>query len=73
MMGIMQATNSTLCFNNLKGKARVVALFKLHVDFLIMDDHLMLQVPPSAPTELREDGIAIAEEVDVEVGMGTGL
>ena len=73
MMGITQAANSTLCFDNFKGKPRLVALFQLHVDFLIMDYHLVLQVPPCAPTELGDDGVAIAEEVDVEVGMGTRL
>ena len=59
----------TLCFDNFEGKARFVALFELHVHFLVRDDHLVLQVPPCAPTEFRDDGVAVAEEVDVEVGV----
>lgn len=72
-MGIMQTTNSTLCFHNFESKPRVVALFQLHVNFLILDYHLMLQVPTSASTELSDDGIAVAEEVDVKVGVRTRL
>ena len=68
-MGIMQTSNSTLCFHNFERKPRVVTLFQLHVNFLILDYHLMLQVPPSASTELSDDGIAVTEEVDVEVGV----
>ena len=64
---------STLYFDNLERKARVVALFQLHVNLLPGDDHLVLQVPPGASTELGDDGVAIAEEVDVEVGVGAGL
>lgn len=73
LVGIMQATKSTLCFNNLERKPRVVALFQLHVNSLLWHDHLMLQVPPSAPTELGDDGIAIAEEVNVEGGVRAWL
>lgn len=63
----------TLCFHNFEGKPRLVALFELHVHFLVRDDHLVLQVPPRAPTEFRDDGVAVAEEVDVEVGVVAGL
>ena len=59
----------TLCFHNLEGKARFVALFKMYVHFLVRDDHLVLQVPAGTPTEFRDDGVAVAEEVDVEVGV----
>ena len=33
----------------------------------------MLQVPSGAPTELCDYDVAVAEEVDVEVGVRTGL
>ena len=69
LMGIMQANNSTLCLNNLERKSRVVALFQLHVNFLIMGDHLMLQIPSSTSTELGDDGITITQKVDVKVGV----
>ena len=59
----------TLCFHNLEGKPGLVALFELHVHFFVRDDHLVLQVPSGAPTEFRDDGVAIAEEIDVEVGV----
>ena len=73
-LGIMQATKlQTLCSDNLECKSGLVALFELHVHFFIADYHLVLQVPPSAPAELRDDGVAVAEEVNVEVGVITGL
>ena len=72
-MGIMQTNNSTLCFHNFEKKPRVVALSQLHVNFLILDYHFVLQVPSSASTKLSDDGIAVAEEVDVEVGVRTRL
>ena len=70
--GIVQI-ESTLCFYNLEGKPRLVALCQLHVDSLIRDDHLVPQVPLRAPAELGHDGVAVAEEVDVEVGVGAWL
>ncbi len=73
LMGIMQATKSTLCLDNFEGEPRVVALFQLHVNLLVMDNHLVLQVPSGASTELGDDSIAVAEEVDVEVGMRARL
>ena len=33
----------------------------------------MLQIPSGTPAELCDDGIAVAEEVDVEVGVRTWL
>ena len=74
-MGIIHSALSprTLCFHNLEGKPGLVALFELHVHFLTRDDHLVLQVPSGASTEFRDDGVAVAEEVDVEVGVVTGL
>ena len=33
----------------------------------------MLQIPSGAPTELRDHDVAVTQEVDVEVGVGTGL
>ena len=33
----------------------------------------MLQVPSGAPTEFRDNGVAVAEEIDVEVGVVAGL
>ena len=72
-MGIMQATNSTLCLDNIKRKARLVALVQLHVNLLVLKDHLVLQIPSSTPAELCDDCIAVAEEVDVEVGVRTRL
>ena len=68
-MGIIHSAQAphTLCFHNLEGKPGLVALFELHVHFLIGNDHLVLQVPPGAPTEFRDDGVAVAEEIDVEV------
>lgn len=59
--------------NNLEGKPRFVTLVQLHVDLFIWGDHLMLQIPSDTPTELCDHDVAVAEEVDVEVGVGTGL
>ena len=59
--------------NNLERKPRLVALAQLHVDFFIWGNHLMLQIPSGAPTELCDHDVAVAEEVDVEVGVRTGL
>ena len=59
----------TLCFHNLEGKPGLVALFELHVHFLVRDDHLVLQVPAGTSTEFGDDGVAVAEEIDVEVGV----
>ena len=72
-MGIMLATNSTLCLDNLERKPRLVALLQLHVNFIILKDHLVSQIPSSTPAELCDDCIAVAEEVDVEVGVRTRL
>lgn len=73
LMGIMLATNSALCLHNLETKSRLVTLFQLHVGFLILGDHVMLQVPSSTPTELCDHNITVAKEVDVEGGMRTWL
>ena len=59
--------------NDLERKPGFVALVQLHVDFFVWGDHLVLQIPFGAPTELCDDDVAVAEEVDVEVGVGTGL
>lgn len=72
-MGIMQATNSTLCLDNLERKPRLVALFQLHVNLIVLEDHLVLQIPSSTPAELCDDCITVAEEVDVKVGVRTRL
>ena len=45
----------------------------MHVDFLVWDNHFVVQVPSRAATELCDDGVAVAEEVDVEVDVGTWL
>lgn len=73
MMGIMLATNSTLCLNNLETKSRLVTLFQLHVSFLILGDHVMLQIPSSTPTELCDHDITVAKEVNVKGGVRTWL
>ena len=62
-----------LCFDGLESKSRLVAVFELYVSFLIWNDHLMLQVPSGASTELCDHNVAVTEEVNVEVGVGTGL
>ena len=73
LMGIMLATNHTLCLNNLESKSRLVTLFQLHVSFLILGDHVMLQIPTSTPTELCDYDITVAKEVNVKGGMRTRL
>ena len=65
--------DSALCVNNLERKPGFVALVQLHVDFFIGGDHVVLQIPSGAPAELCDYDVAVAEEVDVEVGVGAGL
>ncbi len=73
LVGIMQITSPTLCINHLESKSRLVALFQLHVSFLIRKDHLMLQIPTSTSTEFCNYDIAVAEEVNVKIGVRTRL
>ena len=73
LVGIMRTTNPTLCINNLESKSRLVALFQLHVSFLIRGDHIMLQIPTRTSTEFCNHDIAVAEEVNVKVSVRTRL
>ena len=59
--------------DNLERKSRFIALGQLYVDIFIGGNHLVLQIPSGAPTEFCDHDVAVAEEVDVEVGVGTWL
>ena len=74
-VGIMQANQTPRygLMNDLERKPRFVALAQLHVDFFIGGNHFVLQIPSGAPTELCDHDVAVAEEVDVEIGVGAGL
>lgn len=49
-----------------------MTFYKLNVD-LALADHLVLEVPTRAPRQLSDNCVAIAQEVDVELDMVTGL
>lgn len=47
-------------------------LMDLGVNYLILRDHLMLQIPVSPTTQLRHDYIAISQHVDIELDVRDG-
>lgn len=59
--------------SDLKHVPTLVPLLGSHVDLLILGHHLMLKGPGEAATQLGNDDVAVAEEVDIEVDVGDGL
>lgn len=70
----MACANSRILIwvNHLEVMPALVAFFKLNVNLLVRRDHIVLQVPPGASAELRDDDVAVAEEIDIEVDVGHG-
>lgn len=46
---------------------------QLDIDIAFLVDHLMLQVPASTPAEMRNNRVAVAQQVNVEVNVSAWL
>lgn len=59
---------------NFEREARFVTFMWLDVDRgVVVDYHFVLQVPVGASAKFGNDGVAVAEHVDVEVDVGAWL
>lgn len=62
----------TASLSRVEDMAALPARRSHHVDHLVLGDHLMVQVPARAAAQLGDDDVAVAQQVDVEVGVVDG-